>query len=261
MGRYDRKMQRAAITRCLILLACQSGLVVTVSAIDQKPGYPASDWARATPESAGYSKAKLEALRGWLKTLRLQLWSFGWRTDRFEYGDLKRVSKVASVRKSILAMMYGKYCAEGKIDLSRAVKQLELDDVQPFLPIEPNATLLSLLTTRSGIYLPSDNQELTAKSPRRGAQYPGAYFQYQNLDFSAAGTAFEKADRKRHFLRCSNRTWLDQSGCSTSSTRNSARSVQCRSRFIRNTQCISRLGIGRVLGLSCCVALIGTGHR
>jgi hypothetical protein len=92
----SRRMQRSAITRCLVLLACHSGLVATVWAADLKPAYPTSDWERATPESAGYSKAKLEALRRWLKARQTTalVFSVGGRIV-FEYGDLKRVSKVA----------------------------------------------------------------------------------------------------------------------------------------------------------------------
>jgi CubicO group peptidase (beta-lactamase class C family) len=110
----------------------------------------------------------------------------------FEYGDIARVTKIASVRKSVLAMLYGKYVSNGTIDLTKTVTDVGLDDVQPFLPIEKHATLLNLLTARSGIYLNSGNASLTDQSPRRGAQYPGIYFQYQNWDFNAAGTAFEK---------------------------------------------------------------------
>jgi CubicO group peptidase (beta-lactamase class C family) len=36
-------------------------------------------------------------------------------------------------------------------------------------------------------------------SPRRGSQLPGTYFQYQNWDFNAAGTAFEKLTGKDIF--------------------------------------------------------------
>jgi hypothetical protein len=42
-----------------------------------------------------------------------------------------RSSKVASVRKSVLAMLYGRYFAEGKIDLNKTVEQLGVNDVQP----------------------------------------------------------------------------------------------------------------------------------
>src|SRR5262249_24916951 len=96
-----------------------------------KPVFPGAGWERVgRPESIGYSSSKLEALRGWLKTQQTtsMVVSVGGRI-LFEYGDPKYVSKVASVRKSILAMMYGKYVANGSINLNQTVKQLGLDDV------------------------------------------------------------------------------------------------------------------------------------
>jgi CubicO group peptidase (beta-lactamase class C family) len=96
-------------------------------------------------------------------------------------------------------MLYGKYVASGQIDLGKNVVQLSLHDVQPFLEIEKNATLYNLLTARSGIYHPTANKQLTDLSPRRGSQTPGTYFQYQNWDFNAAGTAFEKLTGKDIF--------------------------------------------------------------
>jgi CubicO group peptidase (beta-lactamase class C family) len=114
----------------------------------------------------------------------------------FEYGDTKLVSKVASVRKSILAMLYGVPEVQERLDLNKTVVELGVEDVQPFLASEKNATVMHLLTARSGIYHPSGNDELTSRSPRRGAQTPGLYFQYQNWDFNAAGTAFEKLSGK-----------------------------------------------------------------
>lgn len=108
------------------------------------------------------------------------------------YGDVTAPSKVASVRKSVLAMLYGNYVARGTIDLSKTVVELGLTDVQPFLEIERTASLRHLLQARSGIYLPAGNAQLSALSPPRGSQKPGAYFQYQNWDFNAAGGAFER---------------------------------------------------------------------
>ena len=60
------------------------------------------------------------------------------------------------------------------------------------MAVEEGATLRNLLMARSGVYLPSGNEELTVLSPRRGSYSPGTYFQYQNWDFNAAGAAFEK---------------------------------------------------------------------
>src|SRR5262249_26336140 len=149
------------------------------------------------PETQSYSREKLDVLRAWLKTQQTTAMQVSVRGRVvFEYGDLKRVSKVASVRKSILAMLYGNYHAAGKVGRRKTVEQLGLADVQPFLPSEKSATLYHLLTARSGVYLSTANEELTVLSPRRGSQAPGTYFQYQNWDFNAAGTAFEKLTGK-----------------------------------------------------------------
>ena len=153
--------------------------------------FPGASWDAAAAGS--WSVPRLEALRAFLKTTAttaLMVLDDG--RPVFEYGDLTRVSKVASVRKSVLALLFGKDVEAGRIDLARTVKQLGLDDVQPFMPVEEAATLEQLLAARSGVYLPAGNEELTVLSPRRGSQPPGTYFQYQNWDFNAAGAAFEK---------------------------------------------------------------------
>jgi CubicO group peptidase (beta-lactamase class C family) len=160
---------------------------------DLKPIFPGANCERAKPEAASTSSARLEVLRSWLKTQKTTAMMIvvGGRSI-FEYGDVTKATKVASVRKSILAMLYGKYVTEGKIDLDKNVKELGLDDVKPFLPIEERATLLQLMTARSGIYHESANSGLDAATPKRGSQTPGTYFQYNNWDFNAVGTAFEK---------------------------------------------------------------------
>lgn len=168
----------------LILLAASSNASESV---------PGADWQRAKPESVGYSTPRLDAIRVWL-TNQTTTALFVTIQDKviFEYGDIQRSTKIASVRKSILAMLYGKYVVNGQIDLRKNVKQLGLQESTPFLPIEEHATLEHLLTARSGIYLPSGNDELDLQTPKRGSQFPGTTFSYNNWDFNAAGTAFEK---------------------------------------------------------------------
>jgi CubicO group peptidase (beta-lactamase class C family) len=183
---------------CLLIITCFCFDTETSRAQTPPKVWPGADWERVgKPESLGYSSHRLEALRAWLKTQRTtaMLVSVQGKVI-FEYGDLTRVSKVASVRKSVLSMLFGKYVIDGTIDLNKTVKQLGLEDVQKFLPNEERATLEHLLTARSGIYHPSGNQELDAQAPSRGSQYPGVYFLYNNWDFNAAGTAFEKLTKK-----------------------------------------------------------------
>ena len=167
------------------------------------PDFPGKDWQLVKPEAEGYSSKKLEALRTWLSagpTTAMMIVVHGHMI--FSYGDTARVSKIASVRKSVLSMLYGKYVDNKTIDLSKTVEQLGLDDpANPFLPIEKNATLEQLLAGRSGIYLlpndkPPDKDLIVASQPKRGSELPGIYFHYNDWDFNAAGTAFEKLTGK-----------------------------------------------------------------
>jgi CubicO group peptidase (beta-lactamase class C family) len=180
----------AWIPTVLLLTLCQ--------AEEAKPVFPGANWERiAKPEAAGYSSTKLDALRAWMKTQATTgiLVSVGGRV-LFEHGDVKYVSKIASTRKSVLGMLYGNYVANGRIDLQKTVKEIGLDDVRKFLPIEENATLEMLLMSRSGIYQFSIETDPANKPPHNGSQYPGSFFCYQNWDFDAAGTAFEKLTGK-----------------------------------------------------------------
>jgi CubicO group peptidase (beta-lactamase class C family) len=157
--------------------------------------FPGADWERvAKPESVGYSSARLEGLRAWLASLDTtsMFVSVGGRA-LFEYGDVKRLSYLASVRKSVLAMLYGKYVEDGTIRLDATLKELEFTDVGGLLPRELEATVEHLITARSGVYHPASNAgDSTDSAPPRGSQQPGAYYLYNNWDFNAAGAVFEK---------------------------------------------------------------------
>jgi CubicO group peptidase (beta-lactamase class C family) len=179
-------------------MAAAALTVTNLSAADpegavQPHAFPSGDWETSDPESAGYSQARLEALRAWLEaqpTTAMMVVAGG--KVIFSYGDLGLTSKIASVRKSVLAMLYGRYVVDGTINLTRPVKDLGLQEAEPFLPIEEFATLEHLITARSGIYLPSGNADLDLLAPKRGSQFPGTFHDYNNWDFNAAGTAFEK---------------------------------------------------------------------
>ena len=177
---------------------------------------PGATWTAVKPESIGYSSPRLESLRSWLKTLDTKAMLIVVHGQViFEYGDLAHASKVASVRKSVLSMLYGPYILSGRIDPRKTVVEMGLEEAEPFLPLERNATLEHLLTARSGIYLKSGNDGLDAVAPKRGSEYPGTRMQYNNWDFNAAGTAFENCPARR-FIRRSKRTWPGRSACRTS---------------------------------------------
>ncbi|MEX2381296.1 MAG: serine hydrolase [Opitutales bacterium] len=109
----------------------------------------------------------------------------------FDHGDLSFVSYSASVRKSILAMLYGRYVESGEIDLFDTLDEIGIDDHLGLLPIEKQATVHDLLRARSGIYHPRSNTgDNWDVAPPRGSQIPGAYYLYNNWDFNALGSIF-----------------------------------------------------------------------
>lgn len=115
----------------------------------------------------------------------------------YEYGDLDTVSYVASVRKSVLSMLYGKYVEDGSIDLGKTVAELGLDDTLGLLPVEKQATVYDLITSRSGVYHPAANGGYDESfADRRGQYQPGEVFVYNNWDFNVAGHVFETLAKK-----------------------------------------------------------------
>ena len=174
-----RRIALMQSARQSLLVAPLAVAVVAVSSLtpplgsQSKPAaqvFPGATWAKwDRPEDANYKPARLDAVRAWLRAGQTKaLFVAADGKELFSYGDVTAASKVASVRKSVLAMLYGSYVAKGTIDLSKTVVELGLTDVQPFLEVEQSATLRHLLMARSGIYLPSGNEESRRSRPGVG---------------------------------------------------------------------------------------------
>ena len=157
--------------------------------------FPQKQWqAVDRPEAVGFSSRRLEAVRAWTASLdtTAMMVVVGGRT-LFTYGDVTHVSYLASGRKSVLALLYGKYVDNGTIRLDRKLSELQFTDVGGLMPRELQATVQHLLTARSGIYHPPSNGgDDTANAPARGTRAPDEHFVYNNWDFNAAGGIFEK---------------------------------------------------------------------
>jgi CubicO group peptidase (beta-lactamase class C family) len=157
--------------------------------------FPTSEWGRANPTKYGFNTEKLAEIRNFvsdsMRTTGLMVVVGG--ESIFEYGNLIRLSYLASVRKSVLSMMFGKYVENGTIDLSLTLEQLGIDDIDGLLPIEKQATIKDLLTCRSGVYHNASNAGDDADlRPARGSKKPGEFYLYNNWDFNAVGGIFEQ---------------------------------------------------------------------
>jgi CubicO group peptidase (beta-lactamase class C family) len=114
----------------------------------------------------------------------------------FKYGDVSEISYTASVRKSILSILYGKYVDNGTIDLQQTLGALGIDEDDGLLPIEKQASIEHVITARSGVFHPAANEGYDTKNmKKRGKEKPGEYFIYNNWDFNVAGFILEKASR------------------------------------------------------------------
>jgi len=170
------------------------GLVASLPVTAQQAVFPGAEWERiADPADAGYDATRLAELPAYLETLDTTalMVAVGGRV-LVEYGDLDTLTYLASCRKSVLAMLYGRFVEDGTIDLSLTLRDLYIDDNGGLLEIEKEATIENLITARSGIYHPASNSgDNLADAPPRGSQQPGAYFLYNNWDFNCAGFCFE----------------------------------------------------------------------
>lgn len=165
------------------------------------PVFPSSSWERiADPRTAGFCQAGLDAATARARALPTTGMTviIGGRV-LWEYGDLQATSYLASVRKSILAMLYGKPVENGTIRLDATMADLKIDDVDGLLPLEKTATVLDLLSARSGVYHEAANAACTGcgstmgdPAGPRGSVKPGTHFLYNNWDFNVLGTIFEQ---------------------------------------------------------------------
>ncbi len=199
----NRKTKTGSILRAptrwlpTLLFALAAGFGCSQQAVETAPEavYPDASWARiADPASAGFSAEALDAIHPYVDGINTTavMAVVGGRV-LFEHGPVDSISYLASVRKSILAMLYGRYVEDGTIDLERTLDDLGMDDVQGLLPIEKRARVLDLVTARSGVYHPASNAgDNLADAPPRGSQEPGTYYLYSNWDFNAAGAVFEQ---------------------------------------------------------------------
>ena len=162
--KYVKRHRNSALSvRDLALLALT--FVLTAAAPANAWGqdvayvYPGAQWEMiATPEEAGYSSEVLERVRKYadaLETTGLMV-VVGGRV-LLQHGDVEQLSYLASVRKSILAMLYGRYVEDGTINLNWTLDDLGMDDIGGLLPVERQATVEHLITARSGVYHPASN--------------------------------------------------------------------------------------------------------
>lgn len=195
------RMSRRALGKTLLgapVAALGSGAVPALAASCPTSSDPWRRYDRL--EDAGLSPQGVEAMEQSiyeLPTTSLMIVRKG--AIAYSYGDIAQPSYLASARKSIMSMLYGKYVEAGVIDLDRTVGELGITENGPLLDIEKQARIRDLLTSSSGVYWPGGSPGGNEATPPRGSHQPGSYFHYNNWDFNVAGEVFQRLTGKSVF--------------------------------------------------------------
>ena len=181
----------ALLSRAILVAAAFSSAAAQRSATAV---YPGASWEGITnPDSAGWAGKDLDTARARLS--KLATTGFMAVVDGrvlLQYGDVRALSYLASARKSVLSILFGKYVANRTIKLDKTLAQMGIDDIGGLTPQEREATVRDLLTARSGVYHVASNPgDDLANAPPRGSKRHGTYQLYSNWDFNALGTVFE----------------------------------------------------------------------
>lgn len=149
----------------------------------------------ANPPQAGFDTEKLDALTSFIQenaeTTGMLVLQDG--KTVYEYGDIEQISYIASCRKSVLSMLYGKHIENGTIDLQQDIGSLGIEEKDGLLPKEKEATVNDIITSRSGVFHVASNGGYDINNFReRGSVEHGSYFVYNNWDFNVAGHILEQ---------------------------------------------------------------------
>ena len=164
---------------------------------------PGATWLRyANPEDAGWSAEGLRQAKDYFDSIDaaaamvvhdgavLAAW-----------GEYDRRLPCHSVRKSLLNAVYGVQVANGTIDLNKTLAEIGIDDNPPLSDLEKSARVVDLLRSRSGVYHPAayETESMKDTRPKRGSTKPGEVFWYNNWDFNALCTIFERETGTKFF--------------------------------------------------------------
>ena len=162
------------------------------------PNFPSAHWEKIEhPETLGWATNKLAEAHACAQSIgsaALFVVHEGKVVD--DWGETTRRFNVHSIRKSFLSALIGGCVASGTIRLTNTLEQLGVDDNEPKLtPAEKQATVADLLKARSGVYHAAlyETEAMKARRPVRGSHPPGSFYYYNNWDFNALGTIYEKA--------------------------------------------------------------------
>lgn len=187
-------------TRMLVVVLC----IFVATLVQAQSVFPGASWATPADSAApnGWSPEKLKLADDYADSLRSDAYPVIHRGVLVHaYGDIGKPMNLASVRKSVLSVLYGIQVDRGVIDLNQDLDTLGITDKGGLSDLERTATIRQLLQARSGVYHEAAYETANAKRlrPERGSHAPGTFWYYNNWDFNVLGTIFHHRTGKSVF--------------------------------------------------------------
>ena len=160
-----------------------------------RPLFPAENLMQyKTPEEAGWSSEKLASARlaSDLADSKAVMIIYNGAVLT-QWGHVERRLECASIRKSLLSALYGIAVEKGDVDIDETIGAIGVDEDVGLTSIEKSAKVSDLLKSRSGIYLfPAFDDFQITRKPKRGSHEPGSHWYYNNWDFNALGSIYNR---------------------------------------------------------------------
>jgi CubicO group peptidase (beta-lactamase class C family) len=164
----------------------------------QASEFPAATWQAATSlEALGWSATRVAALKTLVDSVGSSAFMIVTRGKVVAaWGDTGKPFLTHSIRKSFMSALVGMAVAEGKLDTSRTLGALGINERSAALSaIELEARVVDLLRAQSGVYLAAAGEvdAMRDARPLRGSHPPGTFWYYNNWDFNVLGTIYRRA--------------------------------------------------------------------
>jgi CubicO group peptidase (beta-lactamase class C family) len=189
----------------LVAISVMLFIIFAANGLCQSGGSP---FETIPPAKAGFSAARLTEVTNYLEEIGSAAFLALYDGKAFlTWGNLDRKYWCHSMRKAFLSSLYGIYVSRGIIKLDKTIEELGIDDIPPSLTeAEKKAKIVDLIRARSGVYHPAaaETEGMAAGRPPRGSHAPGTFFYYNNWDFNALGTIFEKETGEKIFAAFEN---------------------------------------------------------
>lgn len=155
--------------------------------------------AYADPAEAGFSPAVLNEARALADTSRSGAVVALHRGKVIAaWGAIDRPFMAHSIRKSLAGALYGQAVAAGALSMSATLADLGVDETPSLTPAERGARVRDLMAARSGVYHAAAyaGADQQGERPARGSHAPGTFWFYNNWDFNALETIYQRVTKQ-----------------------------------------------------------------